>query len=165
MLGVRGTPATTTPPVRQWLDLDGVVQQLGWEQFALCGFFNSTPVAIAYAARCPKTVTNLIPWGPFARGAEVYPVRIPAEASDLAPFYWSMLVSTAAQAWTAGDSDAKSIADFFGLCVDPATALRVLAAAREYDVELSVPIDWPKNGLRTSESATGYANSKSIAQR
>lgn len=117
------------------LDLEAVARQLGWEQFVLCGLFNSTPVAIDYAARHPKTVTDLILWGAFTRGAEVYPVGLPAEAPDLVGVYWRMLVDTAARTWTASADEAAEVADFFAMCVEPNTALRVFAAARAYDVE------------------------------
>lgn len=120
------------------LDLEAIVKQLGWEQFALCGLFNSTPLAIQYAARHPEQVTDLVLWGPFARGADVYPVGLPAEAPDLVMVYWQMLITTAAQTWTSGAKEAKEVADFFGACVEPATALQAFAAAREYDVDEDV---------------------------
>src|SRR5690606_19097397 len=114
-------------------DLEAVAQQLGWERYAVCGLFNSTPVAIHYAARHPEQVTDLILWGAFSRGAEVYPAKLPAEAPDLVTVYWRMLVTAAAQSWTAGAEEASEVADFFGTCVTPSTALRAFAAARAYD--------------------------------
>ena len=73
--------------------------------------------------------------GAFARGVDVYPIEIPGETSELLPLYWSTIVSAAAVSWSAGDTDANRIADFFRLCVEPDTALQMYSAARAYDVE------------------------------
>jgi pimeloyl-ACP methyl ester carboxylesterase/DNA-binding CsgD family transcriptional regulator len=119
-------------------DLEAVAGRLGWEQFALCGLFNGAPVAIAYAARHPEAVTDLILWGGYAKGADAYPFPLPADAPEAVPLYWPIAVDTAARMWTAGD-DADAVAAFFARCVEPATALRAFAAAREYDVEALLP--------------------------
>ncbi len=49
------------------LDLEAVVERLGLERFALLGAFDSGPVAIAYAVRCPQRVSHLLLWCTWAR--------------------------------------------------------------------------------------------------
>ena len=51
-------------------DLEAVVDLLGLEKFALCGFVHSGPAAISYAVRHPERVTHLILWCPYARGTD-----------------------------------------------------------------------------------------------
>jgi DNA-binding NarL/FixJ family response regulator len=114
-------------------DLEAVVNRLGWERFALCGFFNAVPVAIDYTARHPEVVTDLVIWGGFARGSDIYPVPLPPEAPDLVGIYWNVIVDTAARMWTDG-SDARELAEFFRQCVEPDAALRAFSSARGYNV-------------------------------
>ncbi|MEZ4502958.1 MAG: alpha/beta fold hydrolase [Dehalococcoidia bacterium] len=116
-------------------DLEAVRAPLGWEQCALWAAFNATPVAIAFAARHPERVSELVLWGPFARGIDVYPAALPADASSVVDALWPMLVDTAARTWTASAGDeAAEVASFFRECVEPATAVASIAAARAYDV-------------------------------
>jgi class 3 adenylate cyclase len=49
------------------LDLEAVVERLGFERFALAGVIFSGPVAIAYAARHPEKVSHLFLWCTCAR--------------------------------------------------------------------------------------------------
>lgn len=115
-------------------DLDAVVERLGWEEFALCGFFNASPAAITYAAQRPERVTELVLWGGFARGTDIYPLPMAADPSA-AETHWPMLLDTAARTWTAGTGDeAHRVAEYFRACVAPVTAFRAFSAAREYDV-------------------------------
>jgi len=115
-------------------DLEAVRARLGWGRFAVCGLFNAAPVAIAYAARQPEAVSALVLWGGFARGPDIYPMALPASAAGAADIYWPVLVEMAARTWTADSAEAAEVAAFFQRCVDPDTALRAFAAAREYDV-------------------------------
>jgi DNA-binding CsgD family transcriptional regulator/pimeloyl-ACP methyl ester carboxylesterase len=50
-------------------DLDAVVNDLDAEQVVLYGVVNTCPVAIAYAARYPKRVSDLILWCPVVDGS------------------------------------------------------------------------------------------------
>lgn len=115
-------------------DLEAVVERLGWDDFALCGFFNAAAPAIAYAAAHPERVTDLVLWGGFTRGADVYPLAL-TDDPYLAEMYWGILVDTAARTWTAATGDeARVTADYFRACVEPVSALRAIVAARDYDV-------------------------------
>jgi pimeloyl-ACP methyl ester carboxylesterase/DNA-binding CsgD family transcriptional regulator len=50
-------------------DLDAVVKALDGPQVALLGVINSSAVAIAYAARCPERVSQLVLWCPVVDGS------------------------------------------------------------------------------------------------
>ena len=115
-------------------DLEAVVGRMQWERFALCGLFNSTPVAIAYAVQHPERVPCLVLWGGFARGTDAYPVAVPAPAGGAVDVYWPLLVEMAARTWTADSTEAADVAAFFQQCVSPDTAMRAFSAARDYDV-------------------------------
>ena len=119
-------------------DLEAVTQRLGWRTFALCGFFNAAPVAIAYAAAHPEVVTELVLWGGFARGAEIYPMPLPADP-QLAATFWPVILDSIARAWTAGAGDeARQTVDYFRACVTPEAALAALTSIRGYDVTESL---------------------------
>src|SRR5262249_29232959 len=49
-------------------DLEAVADRLGSKRFELMGATSSSPLAIAYAARHPERVENLILWLPWASG-------------------------------------------------------------------------------------------------
>ena len=49
------------------LDLRAVVERLGVQRFVLLGNVTSCPIAIAYAARHPEAVSQLVLWCPWAR--------------------------------------------------------------------------------------------------
>lgn len=120
-------------------DLDAVTQRLGWRTFALCGFFNAAPVAIAFAAAHPEAVTGLVLWGGFARGEDIYPMPLPADPR-VAAMYWPVILDSIARTWTAGAGDeARETADYFRACVTPETALAALSAIRGYDVSEALP--------------------------
>jgi DNA-binding NarL/FixJ family response regulator len=119
-------------------DLEAVTQRLGWRTFALCGFFNAAPVAIAYAAAHPEAVTELVLWGGFARGAEIYPMPLPADP-QLAATFWPVILDSIARAWTASAGDeASQTVEYFRACVTPDVALAALTSIRGYDVTESL---------------------------
>lgn len=119
-------------------DLDAVVERLGLTSFTLCGFFNASPAAIAYAASHPS-VDRLVLWGGFARGADVYLLPFAAPSSATVAALWDQLTETAARTWTASGAEARAMAEFFRACVAPEAALRAFATARDYDVSAMLP--------------------------
>ncbi|MCK9486446.1 MAG: alpha/beta fold hydrolase [Dehalococcoidia bacterium] len=120
-------------------DVEAVVARLGWERFAVCGLFNSAPVAIAYAARHPEAVSDLLLWGGFARGADVYLMPMPANAEASLEGAWLVLLNSAAHLWSDGARDAAPLGEFFRAAVEPAAAFAAFSAAREYDVSALLP--------------------------
>jgi pimeloyl-ACP methyl ester carboxylesterase/DNA-binding CsgD family transcriptional regulator len=62
------TPAQIS--FQAWIsDLEAVVNEAGFERFTLLGMSQAGSVAIAYAARHPERVRNLVLYGAYARGA------------------------------------------------------------------------------------------------
>jgi len=87
----RGTGLSDRDPIdfslnAMTLDIEAVVRKLNWNQFVLCGMFNSTPLAIAYAARHPDTVTDLILWGLSLEVSMSIPSRSPEKRRNSCPF-------------------------------------------------------------------------------
>ena len=120
-------------------DLEAVTERLGWSRFALCGFFNAAPAAIAYAAMHTDTVTDLVIWGGFARGLDTYPMPLPADPS-MAEVYWPAILDAASRAWTAGaGEEARRTADYFRACVTPQAALAAIVSVRDTDVTALLP--------------------------
>lgn len=65
-LSDRGTPHLS---LDDWVgDLETVIDAAGLERFDLLGISQGGPVAIAYAARHPERVSNLVLYGTYARG-------------------------------------------------------------------------------------------------
>jgi pimeloyl-ACP methyl ester carboxylesterase/DNA-binding CsgD family transcriptional regulator len=57
------------PSVETWVgDLESVVDAAGLERFALLGISQGAAIAVAYAARHPKRVSDLVLYGGYARG-------------------------------------------------------------------------------------------------
>src|SRR5690606_34374515 len=114
---------------------------LGGDRCAVGGLFSSTPVALAYASRHPQRVSDVVLGGAFARGVDVYPMAVPANAGELVGLYWPMLVETAARTWTASVSPAEvaEAVRYFHACVEPGVALAAFSAARDYDVTTTLP--------------------------
>jgi pimeloyl-ACP methyl ester carboxylesterase/DNA-binding CsgD family transcriptional regulator len=57
------------PSVETWVgDLQAVVEAAGLEHFALLGVSQGAAIAVAYAARYPERVSDLVLYGGFARG-------------------------------------------------------------------------------------------------
>jgi pimeloyl-ACP methyl ester carboxylesterase/DNA-binding CsgD family transcriptional regulator len=55
--------------VNTWVgDLEGVVDAAGLERFALLGVSQGAAIAVAYAARHPSRISNLVLYGGYARG-------------------------------------------------------------------------------------------------
>jgi pimeloyl-ACP methyl ester carboxylesterase len=60
----------TRSPLDAWVsDMETVADAAGLDRFALFGFSQGCPVAIAYAVRHPERVSHLILYGGFATGA------------------------------------------------------------------------------------------------
>ena len=69
--GLSKRDVTDFSPEALILDLEAVVGRLGLERFALWGTTSMGPVAIAYAARHPERVSNLILWCSYARASDL----------------------------------------------------------------------------------------------
>jgi class 3 adenylate cyclase len=114
------------------LDLEAVVERLGVQRFVLVGVFTSGPVAIAYAARHPEAVSQLVLWCPWApREARSQALRALREAGD-----WELFTEALAHAglgWSAAE-EAHRWAALMRECTTPETARAIFNAITEFDV-------------------------------
>ena len=65
-------------------DLAAVVDRLGAEQVDLCGYLDSGPAALAYAARRPDRVAHLVLWSTTSRGVSFVEADLERVLNDLA---------------------------------------------------------------------------------
>ncbi len=82
------------PSVETWVgDLEAVVDAAGVDRFALLGVSQGAAIAVAYAARHPDRVTDLVLYGGYARGR-----RLRGQEDEEAA-----LVAAIRAGWTAAD--------------------------------------------------------------
>jgi class 3 adenylate cyclase len=88
------------------LDLEAVIDRLELEKTILFGYYNSGPVAVAYAAHNPDRVSHLLLWCTTARGADFYRLARSKALLELADKDWEFYTETVAHAalgWSAGE--------------------------------------------------------------
>ena len=113
------------------LDLQAVVERLGVQRFVLVGPFTAGPIAIAYAARHPEAVSQLMLWCPWARQEARAQALWALIEGD-----WELYTEAAAHAtfgWSAGE-EAYRLAAFMRECVAPEAARAIYNALAEFDV-------------------------------
>jgi class 3 adenylate cyclase len=122
-------------------DLEAVVDRLGLERFALLGILHSGPVAIAYAARCPERVSQLILWCSYARASDYYRVPQVESLRALRDKDWEIYTETAAHVvfgWSAGE-EARRFAAFMRECAPREAMLAAREASQHFDVAPLLP--------------------------
>lgn len=117
-------------------DIDAVAEAAGLHRFALLGFYASVPHAIAYAARHPDRVSQLILFGGSSHGW--HPMTgAPIQALlSLIERDWDTFAESAAHAWLgwpAGD-EGRLAAEWFRTATTPGNARVTLQAAASMDV-------------------------------
>jgi class 3 adenylate cyclase len=123
------------------LDLEAVVERLNLSGFALWGFGESAPVAIAYTARNPERVSHLILWCGWASASDVWQgsrfsaLRAISESGD-----WTLYTETVAS--LAGWATREQVQQGAAALREMVTQEVVTAfwkAAREFDVTQVLP--------------------------
>jgi len=122
------------------LDLEAVVERLGFERFALLGHFGGAQAAIAYAARRPERVTQLVLRDPWASVTDMYQMfpgnRVLAAMRPFAEQHWELIcINIAAVGFGLADSDmSKEYAAAIRSGITPATWVRAEQATEKIDV-------------------------------
>ena len=122
-------------------DVDAVVSDARLSRFALLGYYHSVPLALAYAARHPSSVTHLVLFGGTARGIDA---MSPAETQALLTLIerdWDLFVESAAHLWMgwgAGE-DGRLMADMFRTATTPTIARATMEASAHLDVTAELP--------------------------
>jgi class 3 adenylate cyclase len=107
------------------LDLEAVVDSLGYEMFSLAGVTHATPLAIAYAARRPERVSHLALVSPIASGRDIMRVPRWRALRNLMESDWELyLENMGALSYAPGGEEARALTDYFRACVSQPTARR-----------------------------------------
>jgi class 3 adenylate cyclase/pimeloyl-ACP methyl ester carboxylesterase len=123
------------------LDLEAVVDRLGLEQFTLFGAINAGLPAIAFAARHPQRVPQLILWCAYARGSEFFDDPGTQALRVVVDKDWPMFTEAAAQSrfgWSEGDL-AGRFAQLIRAAVEPHMQRTLMDTLREVDVTDLLP--------------------------
>ena len=117
-------------------DIEAVVDAAGLRRFALLGFYASVPHAIAYAARHPERMSQLILFGGSSHGW--HPMTgAPIQALlSLIERDWTTFAESAAHAWLGwpAGGEGRLAAEWFRTATTPGTARATLKAAATMDV-------------------------------
>jgi len=114
------------------LDLQAVVERLGLQRFVLSGSVAAAPIAIAYAARHPEAVSQLVLWCPWwwARAARWNAFQAMIQGD------WELYTEALAHAgygWSAGE-EAHRYAALMRECATPEAARAIFRALAEFNV-------------------------------
>jgi len=112
------------------LDLQAVVERLGVQRSVLTSPVNAAPIAIAYAARHPEAVSQLVLWCPWAWGARAQAFQALREGD------WELYTEALAHVtlgWSTGE-EAHRFAAFLRECATAETARAIYSALAEFDV-------------------------------
>jgi class 3 adenylate cyclase len=118
------------------LDIEGVVDRLGLQTFALLGVLHSGPVAIAYAARHPERVSHLVLWCSYARASDYFRSPHIQALEALIDKDWQLYTETVAHArlgWSAGEQ-ARQFAAWMRESVTQEAAQAAFSTIRGFDV-------------------------------
>ncbi len=122
------------------LDLEAVVDSLGYETFALAAVTLSTPLAIAYAARYSERVSHLTLVSPIASVMDAWRVPRAQTLRNLLDSDWELyLESVGALSFGFGREEARIWADRARSCVTQDTARRYLDSMKGDDATEYLP--------------------------
>jgi DNA-binding CsgD family transcriptional regulator/pimeloyl-ACP methyl ester carboxylesterase len=122
-------------------DLDAVVNDLGSEQVALYGVVNTCPVAIAYAARYPARVSDLILWCPVVDGSVHLANPQLRAARQVMETDWEMFSETVAHSllgWSEHEA-ARRFAELIRAGITQATIRALVPALHKLNVRDELP--------------------------
>ncbi len=122
-------------------DLEAVVGRLGLARFALFGPFLFGPVAIAYAARHPERVSQLLLWCSWARATDAYQSPQAQSIIALRDKDWTTYTESIAHilmGWSAGEQ-ARRYAAMTRESVTQETAQAQTRATMQFDVTTLLP--------------------------
>jgi class 3 adenylate cyclase len=122
-------------------DLEAVADRLGLDRFALFAIYHSGPVAIAYAARHPERVSNLLLWCSWARGSDLLGSAQVEATRAFIGLNWETYTETTAGTflgWSEAEA-AHQFASYMRECITPKAAQAALAATNEFNVTELLP--------------------------
>jgi len=138
------------------LDLNAVINRLAVDRVSLYAEFNSSPVALAYAAAYPRRVDRMILWGGFARGSDFWALPRLKAVQSLFEQDWDLYTETIANVifGFASGEPARWYAAYMRDCVNQDEAGAHFAAGLRMDVTHLLPsISTPTLLLQPSDAA------------
>jgi len=123
------------------LDLEAVVESVGFERFDLYAGLHSGPPAIAYAARNPDRVDHLVLFCSYANGAKYAESPLTQATRPIINHSWDFYSEAVARlllGWSENEA-AERFATLVHDCTTPEMAYRALMATTTYDVTEILP--------------------------
>jgi class 3 adenylate cyclase len=102
-------------------DLESIIDHLQLRRLAILGAHRGGPLAVAYTAKYPQSVTNLILYGTYARGQAVAKDEVKESLISLIRAHWGLGSKTLADIYLPG-ADSKKIKWFDRFQRESATA-------------------------------------------
>jgi len=124
------------------LDLETVVDHLGYEQFSLLGASMSGPLSIAYTARHPKRVTRLILYATYAKGQNLAKKEVQLAITSLIKASWGLGSRAMADIFVpeANAEVLQSLARYQKLSSNSEIAIKLLELCYSVDVTESLSV-------------------------
>jgi class 3 adenylate cyclase len=123
-------------------DLEAVVERLGRSSFVLAAGVHAGPVALAYAARYPDRVSQLVLWCSYGRASDLLAASPQLQAiRTLMAMDWIVVTETIANVafgWSAGE-DSRRFAEYLRECCTQQTFSASLEATNSFDVSQLLP--------------------------
>jgi pimeloyl-ACP methyl ester carboxylesterase len=122
-------------------DLETVIDHLKLKRLALFGWSEGGPIAIAYAAKHPRRVSQLILYGTYARGAAITTEEVKASLISLVLAHWGIGSKALADLFMPG-ADAAGIelwAKYQRECATPEIAAKMLDLTFKANVAQLLP--------------------------
>jgi len=118
------------------LDLEAVVNRLGFERFALLAGAMASPAAIAYAALNPQRVSHLLLWAAYARASDFYSLPRMKVISKLRDEDWETYTETVGHLVTGWSEpeEARRYAALIRESVTQETLQRITREIEHFDV-------------------------------
>lgn len=131
--GGSGTPPLTLDEEHRVLE--GLVDALGLDRFALVAGSSGCAVAAVYAARDPDRVERLVLSGGYARGADISPPAVRDTLVDAVETHWGLGSRILADVFLpdASGRERAEFADFQRRCASPQQAAASLRSVYDFD--------------------------------
>jgi len=122
-------------------DLEAVADELKLAEFALLGFGHTGPAAIAFAARHPERVTNLVLWCSYARAGDYNRTPRVRPARSLISQNWELYTAMEGYRFTewSGGENANWYTRYLRDSATPAYLIEAFAAISQFDVTDQLP--------------------------
>ena len=120
-------------------DLETVVNHLKLKRLALLAHAFGGPVAIAYAAKYPRRISQLILYGTYARGAAITTEEVKGSVISLIQAHWGIGSKVIADILIPSDAASEFTARYLRECATPEVAAKIMELSYRNDVVHLLP--------------------------